>query len=137
MMHRLAAAVLPLLLAGCSWFGDTQVELPAALVEFEPKATVTELWSTSIGTGPDRQYLKLTPALHASGIYVVDTKGRVRALAQDNGKELWKTSLDMEITGGTGFGDDLVLVASRKGAVVALEPGKGQVLWRQRLIPVW
>ena len=133
MIRRLVVAAMTLLVTGCSWFSDSPVELPAALIDFEPSATVTELWSQSTGTGPGRQYLKLAPVLHGSTVYVVDIKGRVRALAQDSGKELWKTSLDMEITGGTGFGDDLVLVASRQGVVVALEPSKGQVLWRAQV----
>ena len=133
MIRRLGTALLIPLLASCSWFGDAPVEIPAALVEFESSATITELWSESTGTGPDGRYLKLIPALHGSAIYAVDTKGRVRALAQASGKELWKTNLDMEVTSGVGFGEDLVLVASRKGVVVALEPGKGQVLWRAQV----
>lgn len=133
MMRRVGAASLLLVLNGCSWFGDAPVEVPAALVEFEPTANVTELWSANSGTGPGRQYLKLVPVLHGNTIYVVDTRGRVRALAQDSGQERWRTNLDMETTGGAGFGDDLVLVASRKGVVVALEPGKGQVMWQAQV----
>ncbi len=133
MMRHLSTIGLALVLTSCSWFGDTQVEAPAALVDFEPAAAVTELWSASTGTGPGRQYLKLVPVLHGSTVYVVDTRGRVRALAQDSGKELWRTDLDLEVTGGAGFGDDLVLVASRKGVVVALDPIKGQVLWRAQV----
>ena len=133
MKRCLGAVVLTLLLASCSWFGDEPVEVPATLVDFKPAAVVTELWSVNTGTGPDRQYLKLAPVLHGGTIYVVDTKGHVRALAQDSGKELWRTDLELEITGGVGFGDDLVLMASRKGVVVALDPGNGKELWRAQV----
>ncbi len=124
------ALALSLSLGGCSWFGGPDVDPPAVLVDFEPSAAIKEVWTVDIGTGPDRRFLRLGAARHGDTIYTVDVKGRVRALAQDNGTERWRTDLDLEITGGVGFGDDLVLVASRKGMVVALEKSKGQELWR-------
>ena len=133
MMRRAGPVALALVLGGCSWFGGPEVELPAALVEFEPVASITEVWSVDIGTGPDRQFLRLTPARHGDTLYVVDIKGRVRALVQDTGKQLWRTDLDLAISGGVGFGDDLVLVASRKGDVVALDRTNGQERWRARV----
>jgi len=133
MNHKAGPFVLTLALGGCSWFGGPDVELPAVLVEFEPAAAITEVWSVDIGKGPDRRFLRLAPVRHGDTLYVVDIKGRVRALAQENGKERWRTDLDLEITGGVGFGDDLVLVASRKGVVVALDGGKGQERWRAQV----
>jgi len=124
---------LVLALGGCSWFGGTDVEPPAVLVNFEPSVSIKEIWSVNIGTGPDRQFLRLGPARHGDTIYTVDVKGRVRALAQQDGKERWRTDLGLQITGGAGFGDDLVLVASRKGVVVALDKDKGRELWRAQV----
>ncbi len=132
-MKYLGAIGLTGLLAGCSWFGGPEVDAPTALVDFKPAAAISELWSADIGTGPGHQYLKLAPVLHGQTLYAVDTQGRVRALAQDSGKELWRTDLKLEITGGAGFGEDLVLVASRKGEVVALDAAKGQVQWRAQV----
>ena len=130
-MNRIAGPLaLAVVLGGCSWFGGSDVELPAVLVDFEPSAAIKEVWSVNIGTGPDRQFLRLGAARHGDTIYTVDVKGRVRALAQEDGKERWRTDLNLMITGGVGFGDDLVLVASRKGDVVALDKSKGQELWR-------
>lgn len=117
-------------LTACSWFGDSNLEAPAELVEFAASAQVREQWSVDTGSGPGRQYLKLIPALHDGTVYSVDARGRVRALAQDSGKQLWRTDLDMDITSGVGFGDDVVMVASRKGVVVAMDKDKGQVQWR-------
>jgi outer membrane protein assembly factor BamB len=121
---------LALALGGCSWFGGPDVEPPAELVEFDPTAAITEVWSADIGKGPDRRFLRLAPVRHGDTLYVVDIKGSVRALAQANGKERWHTDLGLEITGGVGFGDGLVLVASRKGVVVALDANQGGELWR-------
>lgn len=127
------ALTLVLVLGGCSWFGGPEVEQPAALVEFKPAAEVTKVWSADIGKGPDRRFLRLAPVRNGDTLYVVDVTGSVRALAQENGKERWRTDLDLEITGGVGFGEDLVLVASRKGVVVALDGSKGRELWRAQV----
>ena len=133
MMRTAGPVALALALGGCSWFGGADVESPAVLVEFEPAVAITEVWSVDTGTGPDRQFLRLVPARHGDTLYVVVIKGRVRALAQEDGKERWRTDLGLQITGGVGFGDDLVLVASRKGEVVALDKSKGQELWRAQV----
>lgn len=134
MMRKAGPLALALALGGCSWFGGPDVELPAALVNFEPSVAIKEVWSVDIGTGPDRQFLRLGPARHGDTIYTVDVKGRVRALAQEDGKERWRTDLGLQISGGAGFGDGLVLVASRKGVVVALDKDKGQELWRAQVV---
>jgi outer membrane protein assembly factor BamB len=133
MTRTTAAIALTLILGGCSWFGGPDADPPAALVDFEPAVAITELWSADIGTGPGRQFLRLVPALHGDTLYAVDIKGRVRALAQKDGRERWQTDLDLEISAGVGFGDDLVLVASRKGVVVALDKDQGRELWRAQV----
>ena len=127
---KAGSLALALALGGCSWFGGPEVELPAELVEFDPAAAITEVWSADIGKGPDRRFLRLAPVRHGDTLYVVDIRGHVRALAQENGKERWRTDLGLEITGGVGFGDGLVLVGSRKGVVVALDASQGRELWR-------
>lgn len=133
MKHGAGLLALLLSLGGCSWFGGSDVEPPAALIDFEPSAAIEEVWSVDIGTGPDRRFLRLGPARHGDTIYTVDIKGRVRALAQEDGKERWRTDLGLDITGGVGFGEDLVLVASRKGQVVALDKSTGKELWRAQV----
>ena len=133
MMRTTGALVLALVLGGCSGLGGPDVETPAALIDFEPSIAITELWSADIGTGPDRQFLRLVPALQGDTLYAVDIKGRVRALAQKDGRERWRTDLDLDVTAGVGFGDGLVLVASRKGVVVALDKDKGRELWRAQV----
>jgi outer membrane protein assembly factor BamB len=136
MMYRAGLLVVLLVLGGCSsWlgFGGSDAEQPAALVDFKPSLAITDLWSTDIGTGPGRQFLRLSPALHGDTFYTVDIYGRVRALAQADGKQHWQTDLKLDVSSGVGFGDDLVLVASRKGEVVALDKDKGVVQWRAQV----
>lgn len=133
-MNRMTGLlVLALALGGCSWFGGPETEQPAELIQFEPSAVISEVWSVDTGKGPGRRYLRLETARNGSTLYAADIKGRVRALAQENGKELWQTDLGLEITGGVGFGDDLVLLGSRKGIVVALEAENGRERWRAQV----
>lgn len=133
MNRRLGPIVLTLALGGCSWFGGPDAEPPAELVDFKSTVAIKEVWSVGTGTGADRQFLRLRPVRHRDSIYTVDINGRVQALAQDDGNERWRTDLDLQITGGAGFGDDLVLVASRKGEVVALDKDKGHERWRAQV----
>jgi outer membrane protein assembly factor BamB len=136
MMYRAGLLVVLLVLGGCSsWlgFGGSDAEQPAALVDFKPSLAITDLWSRDIGTGPGRQFLRLSPALHGDTFYTVDIYGRVRALALADGKQHWQTDLKLDVSSGVGFGDDLVLVASRKGEVVALDKDKGVVQWRAQV----
>jgi outer membrane protein assembly factor BamB len=129
-MKVFALAGLLLGLTACSWFGDESADPPAVLTEFPAEVAVRELWSGSTGKGPGPAYIRLQPNLQGDGLYVTDTRGRVRALAADTGEQRWRTDLDLEITAGVGVGDDLVLVASRKGVVVALDKASGMERWR-------
>lgn len=136
MMHRAGLVAALLVLSGCSsWLGYAGPDLdqPAALVDFKPGMAIRDLWSTDIGTGPGRQYLRLSPALREGTLYTVDIYGHVSALAQEGGKERWHTDLKLDVSSGVGFGDDLVLVASRKGEVVALDKSSGAVKWRAQV----
>ena len=133
-MKRIFPVLAAFVLGGCSWFGSgSNLEPPAELVDFKSAATVSELWSRDIGTGPKERFLKLSPVLQADTVYVCDTRGRVRALVASNGDERWRTDLDIDVSAGVGLGDDLVLIASRKGEVVALDRSSGKMLWRAQV----
>lgn len=132
MSRRQLFAVGSLLwLGGCGLFGGgADLDPPADLVDFEPAARIEELWSRDVGTGPDREFLRLAPALRRDVLYVSDLRGRVQAMAAADGKRLWERDLKLEVTAGVGFGDDLVLVGTRKGVVVALDKNTGREQWR-------
>jgi len=120
-----------LLVSGCSWFGGSEpANPPAALTTFEARADVQELWSTDIGKGPEQTYLRLTPVLNRDVLYVTDTRGHVQALSLPGGRMLWETDLSLDVTTGVGFGDNQILVASRKGVIVSLDSASGKEQWR-------
>lgn len=117
-------------LAGCGWFGGESGEKPAELTAFEAGASVVELWSLDTGTGPKETYIRLAPVQHDDVLYVCDTRGRVRALTLSTGQERWLAELKLDVSGGVGVGDGLVLVGTRKGEVVALDKDGGKEQWR-------
>lgn len=122
------------LLAGCSGTDDIDESLlPAELIRFDASVDIEELWSVDIGSSADETSSLLRPALVDDRIYVTDHDGRVSALDVANGRSQWSVNLRTSITGGTGVGEGLVLVASGEGIVYALEQSNGSIRWQVQL----
>ena len=112
--------------------GDSDnAEPPAELVEFRTRLNVIKLWSKNIGSGTDKQYLKLSPVIFNQRLYIADADGTVEALDATNGKKVWSTDVDAEITGGTGFGENSVLVGTSEARTISLSAEDGSIQWRK------
>lgn len=130
-----------LLLAGCSsltdlkrdvserMFGPEPTDPPMALAEFKQKATARVLWSTSIGKAEGYSY---TPAVDGNAVFVADTKGEIARLDAGTGKQVWRINVGEAISGGVGAGDNLVLVGTPKGMVLAYDQN-GKPLWKAKV----
>ena len=147
----LAVAVLP----GCStvkgWFGSDKASAklnePAKLAGIVPAVTVNRLWSTGLGDGEGKRWLRLRPTLDGGRVYAVDDAGVVRALDGATGKVLWEAhaievkaeremkslwlrkSAEAGLTSSPGVGYGLVVVGGRNGEVVAFDAGTGAQKW--------
>ena len=132
----MARRVLPLLLlilsAGCSWFGGSDNTIPPAeLKTIAQPIGVQQLWQAKIGSGTEKQFIRLTPALADGRIYAASHDGLVMALDALSGQRLWETQTQLPISGGVGLSDnDLVLAGTSKGQVIALRQDNGQEAWR-------
>lgn len=129
-MHTTLRAVLfsimTVVVVAC---GDTDnTEPPAELVEFEPSLQVERLWHVNTGDGAGQLYLKLYPLITDNKIVVTDRHGDVVAYELESGKRLWKTELDMPISGGVGGNADHLVVTGTNGNVVLLDTD-GNVIW--------
>ncbi|HRX71934.1 MAG: outer membrane protein assembly factor BamB [Gammaproteobacteria bacterium] len=138
-MIRLAFPFLILILsAGCStisgWFGDSDNSIPPAeLQAIAQPIGVQQLWETRIGSGAEKQFIRLTPALADGHIYAASHDGTVAALDALSGQRLWEISTNLPISGGVGLSDNgLVLVGTSEGEVVAFRQENGQEAWRAR-----
>lgn len=141
-MMRIALLGLALALTGCASVSDSVTrfmggkdnsEPPSPLVEFQARLQVIELWSTGVGDGTDRQYLKLAPVIAGQRLHVAGSGGRVDVLDVSNGRRIWSADVDEHVTGGPGVGENTVLVGTDEGQVIALAGDDGRELWRSTL----
>lgn len=131
LLRALAPLAAMLLLAACS---SAPVELePMELEDFEPKAKLTQLWSTGVGSGQDVRYTRLVPAIDGDVIYATDSEGLVVALNRLTGKRIWRVKLDEPVSGGVGFGGDTLLLGTYDAEVIALNAEDGSERWRSKV----
>jgi len=142
MINRFLLIIVIAVLNGCGvtdsvseyFKGDSDnAEPPAELVEFTQRLNVIALWSKNIGSGTDKQYLKLAPVVVNQRLYVADAKGRIQALDATNGNTVWSIDADTRITGGPGFGENTVLIGTGEGLTIAYSADNGAELWRAQV----
>jgi len=131
----LLALVFAAGLSGCStisgWFGSSSTEIkPAALTAFHPTAKLVKAWESDIGSGGTYEF---SPGTDGQAVYVADKEGHLAKLDLATGKALWKIDTGHVLSTGVGVGDDLVLVGTPKGQVLAYKSDNGQPAWTANL----
>ena len=132
------------LLGGCStvrdWFGGDSEKAqakraaePAELVEFNPSASASRLWSASAGKGEADLGVRQGPAVADGRVYAAAVGGGVRAFDLQSGAQVWHHDSDLRLSGGPGAGDGLVVVGSLDGEVVALDAATGAERWQAKV----
>ncbi len=138
---RLLCILLLILLSGCGTTdyikslvgGDDNSEPPTPLLEIETRVNITELWSKNTGKGSTKQFLKLTPAYSQGKIYVADIRGKLQSIDAATGNTLWKADADMVITGGPGANENLAIIGSEEGDVLAYASETGEFVWQTKV----
>ena len=133
--------VLPLVLAlgACStvkgWFEpeDEDPTAPVELVDIEEKVKIKKLWSVGVGNGQGKGLYKLQPVLVGDTLYAASAEGEVKAVDRRKGKTLWKSDLDMGLSGGVGHYGDALFLGSSDGFVLKVSADSGELLWSTRL----
>ncbi|MEW8015369.1 MAG: outer membrane protein assembly factor BamB [Candidatus Sedimenticola endophacoides] len=143
MIRHLSTALLALSLGACGsmdsmnpidWLSSEEsVVQPAELVELPQSLALRTLWSTSVGAGADDKRIKLVPFVHGGRVYAADGEGEVRAFDSTSGRVIWSRETGLEIAGGPGVGEGLVLLGTSNAELVALEAESGQERWRARV----
>ena len=116
-------------LAGLPGCGGTDAVKPSPLPEFKATAEARVAWRASVGSS--KRYV-FYPALRGGAIYAAAHDGTVARLDAANGKQVWRTKTDQQLSGGVGADSDLVVVAGVKGMVVAFGLD-GKELWRSQV----
>jgi outer membrane protein assembly factor BamB len=82
------------------------------------------------GGGPVGSF---APLYSHGDILVADPKGVVRTFNADSGREVEKISLKRSLSSGLAATDNLYLLGTTDGSLLAVTRGTGSVLWEQKL----
>jgi outer membrane protein assembly factor BamB len=144
----LALLALPLVVSGCSWFdGDEEdLRVPNPLNPISQEVELDRLWDIKVGRGAEDKAIKLVPGFEGTRVFAASADGTVKALESGTGREIWRVDIKDfyseeeaknafsktadTITGGVGVGEQLVLVGSSAGEVVAMNQSDGSLAWR-------
>jgi len=138
-MRFLLVIALAALLSGCGsmnpmdWLApDEIVNPPAELVDMENQIQIRTLWSNNVGGDPELR-VKLVPLLHEGRFYLAENQGTGKALDATTGKTVWSRDTELELSGGPGIGEDLVLIGTSNAELLALDTESGEERWRTRV----
>ena len=106
---------------------------PKDLESIDVAVKIKKVWRKSIGGSDDVYQPTLHPAVGDGVVYVASNKGRISAWPVTKGKRLWRTDLDLSLSGGVGLGAGLVAVGTAKGELIALDAETGEERWRVTL----
>jgi outer membrane protein assembly factor BamB len=138
-LNRLSSVLLVASLAGCSslpsvnpmnWFGSSAgTEKPAALTEFKPRVSVKTVWQAKVGAA---QGYAFAPALNDKHIFATGHDGQLHQLDAATGVSNWQSNTSNKLSAGVAAGDDIEVVGTLKGQLLAFD-GSGKALWKTQL----
>ncbi len=138
------ALILPLTLSGCASLSDLggghftdlfsseedEVEIDEAeIAELESAPKIEPLWQVKLGESKTAVFF---PVYENGALYAADEKGRLFKLDPETGQEIWRVETRLQLSGGIGTGDGMILLGTYKGEVVAFDES-GNSLWQTRV----
>jgi outer membrane protein assembly factor BamB len=120
------------LTSGCSWLGSEDEEnlKPAELVDFDASYRLQTQWRANVGAEARQYWATLEPAASDQTLFTADHYGKVTATDVATGRAQWTENFDTPISGGVGYGAELVLFGTIEGQVYALNANDGSLVWR-------
>src|SRR5471032_1714994 len=112
--RSLIAVSVVALVAGCS--ATSNAPTPSPLPVVQNKTPVLVSWRQSLGSA---EGARLQPALRGDAIAAMSGEKKLVLLDAKSGVERWQVSLPNPAAGGVGLGDDLVVVGTLKGEILA------------------
>ncbi len=121
----LLAVTLLLTATGCAWFGFGDKK-PPALPALPASNAASMVWSANVGKSGGYLFV---PGFGDKLVYAASHGGDVYVLAEEGGRTVTRIDTKAQLAGGVGVGDNLVVVASIKGDVLAFDAA-GRSLWK-------
>ena len=117
--------LLGVVLGGCGSKGPQ----PVKLVDFKPSAKAVVSWQVNVG---DAGRYIFTPAIYGNSVFAASNRGDLVRLNVASGRTLWRLDTKAALSGGVGAGENMVLVGTSKGSVLAYDLD-GKPLWQSRV----
>ncbi len=137
MKPSLIAVMLAALLAtGCSTIssGLDAINPFSSKAKISPLPTLTVASETrlqwDIDVGKSGTYT-FAPAIVGKSIYAAGTKGYIQKI--EDGKRVWRIETNEALSAGVGASDDMLVVGTPKGDVLAFSTENGKPLWRAKV----
>ncbi len=112
---------------------DDNLDQPAELVPFYTKHYLDVNWHASTGAGAEEQYVFLQPLILNKIAVTVSRDGVINIISLLTGDFEEEIELGSIISAGIGGNEDVWLLASRDGNVIAIDGKKRKELWRTRV----
>ncbi len=110
-------------------FGRESNEDASDLYEIKTTAQVKVLWSAHLGESFDTDF---TTVADNGFVYAASAKGEIVKLSVIDGKDAWRINTGEPISGSVGLGENLLLLGSAKGYVLAYDLN-GKLLWKSKV----
>ena len=131
---------LPTAVANASW-PDPGGTPSNSLGHLAMGERVNKSWRVDIGTGSSSSGRLSTVPIVADGkVFTLDAGGTVSAFSASGGSRVWSTSVTPKnekraegFGGGLAVDSGRLYVTTGYGTVVGIDPGKGSVLWTQKI----
>ncbi|MBK7325193.1 MAG: outer membrane protein assembly factor BamB [Propionivibrio sp.] len=126
------ATMLAFLLGGCSTldslnpFASNSPKM-AELKPIQPTADARVVWRESVGKS---DLYAFAPAVVGTSVYAASKGGDLMRI--DDGKLAWKINAGLPFSGGVGANENLVVVGSPKGDLLAFSSADGKLLWQAK-----
>jgi outer membrane protein assembly factor BamB len=117
--------LLGVVLGACSSKGPR----PVKVVDFKPSVKPVVAWKANVGAAG--RYV-FTPAIFGNSVFAASNRGVLVRLDAANGKTIWRLETKAPLSGGVGVGENMVLVGTSKGSVLAYDLA-GKPLWQSRV----
>lgn len=128
----LAAGIVTSLI-GCS--GEESAIRVAPVPEVSAHINTDLVWRKNVTRGVQSYYTLLAPAVVDGVIYSASREGKIVAVSQFDGKQVWKTYIEEEndepalLAGGLTVANRQLFIGSENGKVMSFDSDTGEPLW--------